>query len=454
MNFLKLKRKGLINCGFILTIIFLGCIWGTVTVFASNNNIALQQQIQKLNPYRYYQADYNKDGKEEAFVITDIVDNGVEDEWRAKIYFVTENGSKLIKNNDKGSWLYTLNQFNDSITNEENIWIAESNGYKAFCIYVYPVIGINSNSYVFTVNKNGEPIEHKLLGRLDKNMTLWINQYDREYIEEGLPDNSSSYMAAATDKPYFFYMDNEGNLKEYGAIEITKDQFLLFDGANEILNTIENEGDIKQILYRANGYIQINARENTSRFNYLIRYDNDKVYLLDDSGYNKLSGKSNFTTGYIRYEYESENAVKPEFMPPAKTVSPSSSNVKVNGKTINFDCYNINGSTYFKLRDIAMAINGTKQQFNVVWDENKNAVNLISGTAYEITGGELQKGDGTSKKAYTNNSKIYKDGNLINLEAYVIGGNNYFKLRDLGETFGFGVNWDSATNTIIINTTK
>lgn len=398
MNFLKLKRKGLINCGFILTIIFLGCIWGTVTVFASNNNIALQQQIQKLNPYRYYQADYNKDGKEEAFVITDIVDNGVEDEWRAKIYFVTENGSKLIKNNSVDSWFYTVNPYDTSITYQENAWIAESNGYKAFCIYGYPEIGVSKYSYVFTVDKEGNPVEHYIIGQFSKNMTLYITDYDREYSAEWLPDDSEECIAEAEGKPYFFYMDNGGNLKEYGAIEITKDQLLLFNGAKEILNTIEKEGDIKQILYRANGYIQINARDKAFRFNYLLKYDDENVYLIQDSGYQKLQGKSNFTTGYIRLKSTKGYVVTPKFMPPAKTVNPSSSNVKVNGKTINFDSYNINGSTYFKLRDIAMAINGTKQQFNVLWDENKNAVNLISGTAYEITGGELQKGDGTSKK--------------------------------------------------------
>ena len=38
--------------------------------------------------------------------------------------------------------------------------------------------------------------------------------------------------------------------------------------------------------------------------------------------------------------------------------------------------------------------------------------------------------------------------------AYNIGGNNYFKLRDIGEAFDFGVDWDQDAQTISINTGK
>ena len=36
----------------------------------------------------------------------------------------------------------------------------------------------------------------------------------------------------------------------------------------------------------------------------------------------------------------------------------------------------------------------------------------------------------------------------------MISGNNYFKLRDIGQMFDFGVDWDSARNTIVIDTGK
>ena len=37
------------------------------------------------------------------------------------------------------------------------------------------------------------------------------------------------------------------------------------------------------------------------------------------------------------------------------------------------------------------------------------------------------------------------------LEAFNIGGNNYFMLRALGEALGFEVDYDAATRTMIVN---
>jgi hypothetical protein len=51
-------------------------------------------------------------------------------------------------------------------------------------------------------------------------------------------------------------------------------------------------------------------------------------------------------------------------------------------------------------------------------------------------------------------SKIYLDGKEVSFTAYTIEGNNYFKLRDVGQTFDFGVDWDGATSTIVIDTSK
>ena len=37
---------------------------------------------------------------------------------------------------------------------------------------------------------------------------------------------------------------------------------------------------------------------------------------------------------------------------------------------------------------------------------------------------------------------IYVDGQQVELEAYLIHGNNYIKLRGIGEAVGFNVYWD------------
>ncbi len=135
------------------------------------------------------------------------------------------------------------------------------------------------------------------------------------------------------------------------------------------------------------------------------------------------------------------------------SATPTVSKVTVNGTQADLNAYNINGNNYFKLRDIAKVISGSGKQFDVTWDADKNAINLISGKAYTVVGGELATQTETGvQTAKPTASAIYKDGNSILLTPYNINGNNYFKLRDLGETFNFGVAWDGATNTIAIDT--
>ncbi|SCZ07855.1 leucine-rich repeat protein [Alkaliphilus peptidifermentans] len=131
---------------------------------------------------------------------------------------------------------------------------------------------------------------------------------------------------------------------------------------------------------------------------------------------------------------------------------PTIGKVLVNGVEQSFEAYNIDGNNYFKLRDLAMVVSGTVKQFEVAWDGEKNAINLISGKPYTVSGGEMNKGDGLEKIGQLNTSKIYKDGNEIKIIAYNINSNNYFKLRDVAQAFNIGVTWDEATSTIAIDT--
>ena len=42
------------------------------------------------------------------------------------------------------------------------------------------------------------------------------------------------------------------------------------------------------------------------------------------------------------------------------------------------------------------------------------------------------------------NNQIFVDGTLTPMEAYVINGHNYVKLRDIGQAVGFNVFWDDT----------
>jgi len=135
--------------------------------------------------------------------------------------------------------------------------------------------------------------------------------------------------------------------------------------------------------------------------------------------------------------------------------------ILIDGGEAVFDAYNINGNNYFKLRDIAYKLSGTSAQFEVYWDGANNTVSLLSGKPYTPVGGEMA----ISKNAFHAANPVYKtvspspsrvtlNGKEISLTAYLIDGSNYFKLRDIGETFDFFVGWDSETAAVIIDTSK
>ena len=132
----------------------------------------------------------------------------------------------------------------------------------------------------------------------------------------------------------------------------------------------------------------------------------------------------------------------------------SNAAVIIDNKKVTFEAYNIANNNYFKLRDIAMAINKSQKQFNVSWDESQKAIGIQTNTPYAPAGSELSAGDGKDKKAVTSLAKLAVDGTAINVLAYTINDNTYFKLRDLASMLDFAVGWDDTRKTISIETAK
>ena len=125
--------------------------------------------------------------------------------------------------------------------------------------------------------------------------------------------------------------------------------------------------------------------------------------------------------------------------------------VELNGAKANLAAYTINGSNYFKLRDLAAALKGLDSEFAVTWNAAQQRIDLTSRTAYTPVGGEQTALPAGNKAATLTNAAVYLDGNPLSLTAYSIGGNNYFKLRDLVFALGFSVDWDNATSTVTIS---
>lgn len=141
----------------------------------------------------------------------------------------------------------------------------------------------------------------------------------------------------------------------------------------------------------------------------------------------------------------------------------NSSKVIVDNTEVAFEAYNIDGSNYFKLRDIAYTFSPTDAQFSpyygfdIKWDAEQNAINIIrtyewDESTYTAAGGEMELGDGTNKNAVLSTASVLLNGEPIELTAYNINGNNYFKLRDLAKALDFAVDWDAESNSVIVYT--
>lgn len=207
-----------------------------------------------------------------------------------------------------------------------------------------------------------------------------------------------------------------------------------------------------------NNYPQVSAQGSFELYEYTIEDglpDVDATVYVEMVFYDKISMRESYC---FMFEHKAGSAPSAAVAPSASAASisavPTASKVYINAKDVSFEAYNIDGSNYFKLRDLAYSVNGTDKQFDVSWDGTANAINLLSSKAYTATSGEMSKGDGNAKTAQATTSKLLLDGTEIQLTAYNIGGNNYFKLRDIGKAFNFAVDWDGANNAIQIVTSK
>ena len=110
------------------------------------------------------------------------------------------------------------------------------------------------------------------------------------------------------------------------------------------------------------------------------------------------------------------------------------------GRAADPTIYNIDGNTYFKLRDL-----GRLLDFGVTYDRATNAVHIDPDGAYVPAAGEssvIENTAATSAPALPTKQTLYLDGERISPTVYNIKGNNYIGLRALGELVDFGVSYN------------
>ncbi len=147
----------------------------------------------------------------------------------------------------------------------------------------------------------------------------------------------------------------------------------------------------------------------------------------------------------VMVKFSDGNSKSYQFTVSGVTASPTNDTLYVDGVQKSPEVYKIDGTNYFKLRDVAALMNGTAKQFSVDYDNNTKQAVLTSGQPYAPLGTELSRPDSmTSVPASQSNNVILVNGEAADMDAYKINGNNYIKLRDLGQALGFYVGYDSG----------
>ena len=147
------------------------------------------------------------------------------------------------------------------------------------------------------------------------------------------------------------------------------------------------------------------------------------------------------------------------FMPMSMAVSEekameSTQKFTVNGEAREIRAYIIKGKNYLKLRDAAAALRGTKAQFYVDYDNDKNLVRIETNKPYEDLSDIKTYSSQKELWATMRNMDVLIDGKEKKLKSAFIIDTNYIELRDLAKLMDFDVSYDAPTKTVAITSDK
>lgn len=204
--------------------------------FSEGDLLALFEAVNNEDIREFVYDDYNKDGIHEAFVLTQ------EDDC-CKLWYVHSKECQIVCENLE-------NLDNPAIT------VLDFNT-KAYLLVQQSENDIR-NTLVYSIDNNNQVVEAGISqnGRLVKTEDdeIWLQIDQKQATENSFTVDTKTY--------YLYYVYDEG-FREYGGIPIGLEQFLEFEGSQEIIDHISelySDYDIEySFLYRANHYINVNV---------------------------------------------------------------------------------------------------------------------------------------------------------------------------------------------------
>lgn len=127
----------------------------------------------------------------------------------------------------------------------------------------------------------------------------------------------------------------------------------------------------------------------------------------------------------------------------------------VDGEPENVRVFEIDGNTYIKLRDLAMALNNTNKSFEIDYNHESEMIYLTTRKRYTPVSGDLAMNLFDKQTIATESDiAIEINGDYLTMYAYSIQGNNYFRISEIAQALNVGINEDPNGRVIKIDTSS
>ncbi len=119
-----------------------------------------------------------------------------------------------------------------------------------------------------------------------------------------------------------------------------------------------------------------------------------------------------------------------------------------NGAAVSLGAYNIDGYTYFRLRDLAALFADSIYRFSLQTDEAARCVTAVRFEKEESLPDAPVEGG--TRTAVQGGWRLLVDGTQVRCTVYNIGGYNFYRLRDLAAAMGFAVGYDADRKQVLL----
>ena len=123
--------------------------------------------------------------------------------------------------------------------------------------------------------------------------------------------------------------------------------------------------------------------------------------------------------------------------------------LSVNGHPVQCESYSVDGSSYFKVRDLAYLLSDTSRKFSPVL--GSSSIFIRTGEPYLSQGDELEIGTSRGTESTTPVNVRLNGMRRTDIAAYQIAGDAFIRLLDLGDALGLAVDYNTETAAIQVD---